>query len=292
MNWDDLRFFLAAVRLQTYSAAAAELGVNRTTVARRITQLERRLGQALFVHNSQQYRLTGFGETLYQQACSLEKNIHSLEDSLGLSEQMLEGQLRIAAPLGLGPEFIRELASFSQDYPQIRWELLNTVDPIIALNQRRADVAIAVSSSCPGHIHGHLLGELTRAPYASEEYLKKIPASAPLDQHHWIGWGEELGESQAAKWMARELPDSIYKPAEVNSWNAILAAVRGGLGVAHLWRFLADSDPELQTIRDTTEELSMGLWLMRPANIPASPRVKAFIKTLKPLLQARITLKT
>lgn len=288
MNWDDLRFFLAAVRLQTYSAAATELRVNRTTVARRISQLERRLGQALFVHHNQQYQLTSFGEELFQQACRLEDNIHSLEETLGLGEQLLDGHLRIAAPLGLGPEFIPELAAFSGQFPQIRWELLNTVDPVAALNQRKADVALAVSNSCPNHIRGHFIGELARAPYASKGYLKKIAANTPLEHHHWIAWGQELGESQAAKWMARELPDSVYKPAEVNSWNAILAAVQSGLGVAHLWCFLADENRQLHPIREPTDELSMGLWLMRPANIPANPRIKAFIQYLKPLLSERI----
>lgn len=288
MNWDDLRFFLAAVRLQTYSAAATELRVNRTTVARRIVQLERRLGQALFTHQKHLYQLTAFGEELYQQACRLEDNINSLEETLGLGEQLLDGQLRVAAPLGLGPEFIPELAAFSALYPQIRWELLNTVDPIAALNQRKADVALAVSNTCPSHIRGHLIGELARAPYASKQYLKYIPAETALEQHHWIGWGQELAESQAAKWMARELPDSIYKPAEVNSWNAILAAVKGGLGVAHLWCFLADNDRQLRAIRAPTTELSMGLWIMRPANISANPRVKVFIQTLRESLAKRI----
>jgi DNA-binding transcriptional LysR family regulator len=289
MNWDDLRFFLAAVRLQTYSAAAIELRVNRTTVARRIGQLERRLGHALFLHHNQHYQLTTFGNELFQQAIQLEDNINSLEDSLGLGDQLLEGHLRIAAPLGLGPEFIPELAAFSSQYPQIRWELLNTVDPIAALNQRKADVAVAVSNSCPIHIRGHFIGELARAPFASKQYLKKIPVSYPLEQHHWIGWGQELGESLAAKWMVRELPDNIYKPAEVNSWNAILAAVRGDLGVAHLWCFLADGDRQLQAIREPTAELSMGLWIMRPENIPASPRVKVFIQSLQESLANRIS---
>ena len=98
-----------------------------------------------------------------------------------------------------------------------------------------------------------------------------------------------MAESQAAKWMARELPDDIYKPAEVNSWNAILAAVKSGLGVAHLWCFLADSDKQLRAIRPPEAELSMGLWLMRPANIPANPRVKVFIRTLRDSLTKRIT---
>lgn len=288
MNWDDLRYFLAAVRLRTFSAAAAELRVNRTTVARRIQQLERRLGQSLFIHQHKEYRLTDFGEELYQQACKLEHNIQSLEETLGLGEQLLDGHLRIAAPLGLGPEFIGELAIFSRSYPQIRWEMLNTVDPIAALNQRKADVALAVSPSCPEHIRGHFIGELARALYASKSYLRQIPAQTPLSQHHWIGWGQDLAESQAAKWMARELPDTVYKPAEVNSWNAILAAVRSGLGIAHLWCFLAKNDKRLQAIREPTEELSMGLWLMRPAQIPANARVKVFIQTLKPLLEKRL----
>ncbi len=289
MNWDDLRYFLAAVRGGTFSAAAVELGVNRTTVARRINQLERRLGHTLFIHQQKHYQLSQFGEDLYQQAIRLEQEILSLEEKLGLGEEHLEGQLRIAAPLGLGPEFISDLTAFSQQYPQIRWELLNTLDPIAALNQRKADVAIAVGNTCPPHIRGHFLGEMQRAVYASPRYLKRIPAETPLAGHHWIGWGQDLADSQAAKWIARELPDSVYKPAEVNSWNAILAAVRSGLGVAHLWCFLANSDRQLKAIRPPDDELSMGLWLMRPAHLPANARIKAFINTLRPALKARLS---
>lgn len=288
MNWDDLRYFLAAVRGQNFSTAARELNVNRTTVARRIAQLERRLGHSLFVHQNNQYQLSAFGEELFQQATRLELDIQGLEERLGIAEERLEGHLRVAAPLGLGPEFISELSEFSKAYPQIRWELLNTIDPVAALNQRKADVALAVSNTCPAHIRGHFLGELTRAVYASRGYLRRFPAETPLAKHHWVGWGQDLSDSQAAKWMARELPDDVYKPAEVNSWNAVLAAVKNGLGVAHLWCFLAERDRQLKAIRQPDAELSMGLWLMRPANIPANARVKVFVRSMRDLLGERV----
>ena len=289
MNWDDLRYFLAATRCGTFSSAGSELGVNRTTVARRIGQLERRLGHPLFTHQNNQYELSPFGSRLYQQASRLEKELLNLEENLGLSdEEQLAGELRIAAPLGLGPEFIAELSAFSRDYPQVRWELLNTIDPIAALSQRKADVAISVSNTCPPHIRGHFIDEMQRAVYASKSYVKRIPAETPLAQHHWIGWGKDLAESQAARWIARELPDDVIKPAQVNSWNAILAAVKSGLGVAHLWCFLAEQDKQLVAIRPPDSSLAMGLWLMRPANLPANARVKAFIRSLRPALQQRL----
>ncbi len=288
MNWDDLRFFLAAVRARTYSGAAAELGVNRTTVARRVGQLEQSVGRALFSFSGNHYQLTPAGEELYQHARELEHFVGGLEGKLGLEEEQLSGQLRIAASLGLGPEFVPELAALSTTYPQLQWELVNALDPIASLSQRKADVAIAVSNHCPAHLKGHYLGELQRAIYASKGYLKRVAADAELAQHHWIGWGRDLAQSQAAKWMSANLPATVQRPAEVNSWQALKAAVLAGVGVAHLWCFLADADTRLQRIRPATTELSMGLWLMRAGDMPANARARAFEASVAPALAARI----
>lgn len=288
INWDDLKYLLATVQWGTYSLAARELGVNRTTVARRISTLEKQLGAALFEHTQDGYQLTEIGQQVLDSAQQLNREVGELESRVLKQEHQLTGALRVAAPLGLGPEFMPELADFSQAHPGIKLELINTVDPMASLNLRKADVGIGVSHQLPDYLSGHCVGELSRALYASKAYLKRNKANADFSQHLWVGWGKEMTNTLVAKWMQRNLPADVNIPIRVNSWHALREAVSGGMGVAHLWCFLAQGDKNLLRLRPPCAELAIDLWLFQHAEMPGNPRINAFMDTMQPALKARI----
>src|SRR5688572_33104825 len=68
MDWDGLRFFVAVVRAGRATAAAKRLGVDQTTVSRRLAALEAELGGALFYRTSERYRLTDLGQAVFAEA--------------------------------------------------------------------------------------------------------------------------------------------------------------------------------------------------------------------------------
>lgn len=287
INWNDLKYLLATAQAGSYSLAAVDLGVNRTTVARRIEALEAQLGSPLLENSNTGYTLTEQGLQALKSARQLEKEINKLESQLTQGSEVLRGSLRVAAPLGLGPEFMKELAAFSFQYPEIRLELINTLDPVSSLNQRTADVAIAIGHELPEYINGNLITELERALYASQNYLQQNPEPMKFSQHRWIGWGKEMPHTQVAKWMQHNLEATTTIAAHVNSWHALRAAVEEGMGVSHLWCFLAKDMKGVKKISDVSPDLTIGLWLCHHKDVQNNRRVTAFIEMMEPLLKQR-----
>lgn len=288
LNWNDLKYLLATVQAGSYNRAAEELGVNRTTMARRIAALERQLGAPLLESSHRGYRLTEQGQLALDSARQLEEEIHQLENRLSQSSEELRGSLRVASPLGLGPEFMPELAAFSATHPAVRMELINTQDPVSSLNQRQADVGIAVCHDLPDYLTGRRVAVLQRAVYAAKHYLEDYPASLPLGEHRWVGWGREMAHTEVAKWMQHHLPVETEVSVRVNSWHALREAVHQGLGISHLWCFLAEQADNLRAISPVTEALDIGLWLCHHSEVQHNRRVNTFLQTLPPLLQQRV----
>lgn len=288
LNWDDLHLFLNAIEAGSYSAAGARLGLNRTTVGRRVQALEKALEQPLFEQGPEGYRPTAAGQRLLRSARAMEREVQALNQALAGEQRRLQGPLRLAAPVGLGPEFMPQFAAFSSRYPDVQLELINAQDSLASISQRKADLGLCVTNSVPGHLQGHRVTRLRRALYASPDYLRRYPAERPLAQHHWVGWGREMLHSQAAQWMGAHLPPEIHVTAAVNSWPALREAVLAGLGVGPLWCFLADSDPRLVRVRDAVPELGIDLWLLVHRDVPVNERGSAFMDYTRPLLAQRV----
>ena len=98
INWDDLKYLLATVQSGSFSSAARELGVNRTTVARRIAILEKQLAAPLLEQTLSGYELTSAGEAAIASARHLEQHISELEQTLSKHSGDVSGPLRVAAP--------------------------------------------------------------------------------------------------------------------------------------------------------------------------------------------------
>ena len=287
MNWNDLRYFIAAVRRGSYSAAAQELGVARTTVARRIQALEKRLKQTLFVFHNNRFTLTEFGQSLFDRAQDLEQAMDGLQQELDI-DQAVQGDLRIAAPLGLGAEFVPAFAALSKRYPGLCWELVNAEDPLASLNMRQADMAIGLGDNCPVHLRRVEVLNMPRALYAANTYLKRYPADVALVEHQWLYWGESLSGSQAARWMAREIPAEATVVARLNSWHAMKLAVTEGLGVAPLWCCFADPMRGISRIGEVQPDLTMPLAIFAPQDRPMHARTRAAIGFLQQELSSRL----
>ena len=102
MSWDDYRFFLSVARTGQLSLAGKQLGVDHTTVARRIKSLEEFLNAKLFDRSPRGYALTRAGERLLPTAESIEKNAAHALDNVGGQQEKLAGRIRIGVPEGVG----------------------------------------------------------------------------------------------------------------------------------------------------------------------------------------------
>ena len=105
MEWSDLKVFLAAVRTGSYTAAGRRLGINRTTVGRRIDALESALGVSLFQHTPNGHAPTREGQDLLASAARIETEIDSLLARMTLPDDTPE-TIRIASSGGIASEIV------------------------------------------------------------------------------------------------------------------------------------------------------------------------------------------
>jgi DNA-binding transcriptional LysR family regulator len=288
LDWNDLKFFIGAVRAGNYTHAATRLKVNRTTIGRRIGALEGELGISLFEQTATGYRPTAAGRAVLECAEGIEREIDRLNERLATPHERLGGTVRIAVSGEIGTEFMGDLLAFRKSDPDIKLELLTARDALTNVLQRKADLGICLVPYRPENLRGVRIGELSQALYAAKSYIDALAAGHRFHDHDWIGWGKEAANSAAARWLKANLPDAAKISAEVNSWDAFKEAVLCGLGIGHMWCFVADREPSLVRIRDIEPELSMELWLLVRDDVPPDSRTKRLMEFLAPAMGRRI----
>jgi DNA-binding transcriptional LysR family regulator len=287
-DWDDLKFFITAVRAGNYTHAANRLKVNRTTVGRRINALESDLGISLFEQTPTGYRPTTAGRAVLESAEQIEREIEKLTERLAAPDQRVVSTVRVAVSGEIGTEFMAELLAFRKSEPDIKLELLTARDALTTVLQRKADLGICLVPYRPENTRGIRIGQLSQKLYASQGYLDALPSNHRFEDHDWIGWGKEAANSASARWLKTNLHDSAKISAEVNSWDAFKQAVQSGLGIGHMWSFVADREPSLVSIRDIEPELSMELWLLVRDDVPPDTRTKKLMEFLGAAMKRRI----
>ncbi len=275
MVWDDLRYYLSVARGSSLSDAARDLGVSYSTVSRRLKALEEALGVRLFDRNATGYELTQAGTEMLDAAQRIESEIVQLSRNVMGRDSRLSGHVRVATTDALATRFMPDVAAFTRRYPDIEVDLVSTPAPA-DVAMRDAEVALMAIDQPPESLVGRRLARLSSALYASRGYLEANPWGGDLSSHTWVGWDHGMEHIPAASWMRKNVPDA-HVACRVRTGLAVLAAVRDGLGVAHLLCFLADDDSELCRVSPPEPELETGLWLLTHADLVSTGRIRAFV---------------
>lgn len=272
MEWSDLKIFLAAVRAGSYTAAGRELGVNRTTVGRRIEALETALGVELFLHGPSGPAPTHSGQRLLAAAVAMERDADTIRDAFDPAVRP-HPPVRIASSAGIASEFLAELARFQVAEPAIPFELLAELDPVDAVTNRRADLGIALLRLPPKRLRGVQIATLSQARYG----LKGRTSDRPL------GWGHEIEHALPGQWTDAN-PVGVEAEAgghsAFNNWPQLKEAVLAGLGTAALWCFAADGATGLEQLARPDPRNDYPLWLVHRAKMPPGHgllRLSAFL---------------
>lgn len=283
MEWSDLEVYLAAVRTGSYTAAGRLLKVNRTTIGRRVEALEKALGLPLFEYSPLGPSPTPAGARLLKAAEAMEREVAAMMAEIAIPSA-IEPPVRIAGSGGLAAEFLPELASFRRAHPQVPVELLGELDPVEAVTQRRADLAIALVRSPPLRLAGIQLGVVRQAMYRK--------AGAGSEALPPLGWGFEFGAAiPGGNWASANPSGEAAQTAGLatcNSWGGLKQAVLAGLGQASLPCFVADAESELVRVSEPDTRHDCPLWLLHRAKAPPGPGLARLIEHLRHALAARI----
>jgi molybdate transport repressor ModE-like protein len=236
-TWDDLRILLAVHRAGTLSAAARELGVNQSTVSRRVARLARLFRATLLEARGGRYALTSAGLLALQRAEVVEAEIHTLERQLDRLDDRPEGTVRLSAPDGLGSVVIAaRLAAFREEHPGIEL-LLAAESPVVNLVQREADVAVRVVRSTQRELLVRRIARVGFLPYATADYLTRRDGRRELRDDDDLVVHDNAGDSPETRWLLARVPRGRVR-FQSPSPLGVEAAVAGGAGVGMLPGYL------------------------------------------------------
>jgi DNA-binding transcriptional LysR family regulator len=273
-RWDDLRVFLAILRHGSFSGAASALGIEQSTVSRRIAALEAALGGALFDRAAGGPRATELALELRPKAERVEQEVRELIDQASAQGAEIEGRVRLALTESFAVQVVipHVLADLRTLYPKLRVDLI-VGERAADLGQREADLALRFFRPREGDLVAKRIVVLPTAVLAHERYLagrQQLSAEA-LD---WIVLDHE---STTLTELAHLTSHIKVEPAlRTNGHLAQVEAVRAGLGVALLTVALTRLDPGLRVVNvDLPPSPDLELWLVTPRSLSRVPRVRA-----------------
>jgi DNA-binding transcriptional LysR family regulator len=284
IDWDDVRYFLAVARGGSVRAAAEQLGVNHSTVIRRVAQLEERLGAQMFEKLPSGYRLTDAGEDILEFADQMKASSQQLETRVFGRDQGVRGLLRMTLPPFLATHLLMsDFAEFARLHPDIEMEVLSTGD-IANLTNREADVAIRIvgdRKNLPLNLHGLKGPDLSGSVYMSRDRLAAWRAGA-TDPIRWIVVdGNELPD-----WARKGEVPTTESPFKTPDAGAQIAAARQGIGITRLPCFVGDADPLLARVPGADLHMYGTLWLLTQGETRKTKRVRLFTEFVSKRLTA------
>ncbi|MFC0283830.1 LysR family transcriptional regulator [Camelimonas abortus] len=280
VSLDDFRMVRAVARARGLAGAAAALGVNSSTVFRRLARLEATLGCALFERRRGGYALTPAGEEMVAVAETMEAAAAGFLRRVEGTDPAPSGELRVTTSDGLMTPLLADiLRRFRQTYPLIRLELVLD-NARLNLSRRDADIAIRATDRPPETLVGRRIGRIAWAVYGRRADFPDADGATPPQPGagvSWIGLGGELAAIRPARFVRDLAGGDDNVGFRVNTVRALAEAVSMGLGVAPLPCMCGDIRPDLVRLSQPYNDIATSLWLLTHPDLRNAPRVRAFM---------------
>jgi DNA-binding transcriptional LysR family regulator len=280
-DWDDLRYFLALARHESTIGAGRALGVDQSTVHRRLAELERCLGCQLVHRHPAGYRLTELGQDLVAHAERVEESVRAFEQRLEDSRRDDVGVIRLTCPEPLVYRLTRSgfLDRFHSRHPGLRVAFVMS-DRELDLMKGEADVALRSGDTDDRELVGRKIADSIWAVYASRRYVERHGAPRAvedLNRHPLIGFDASMSGHRAARWFALVAPGATIV-ARNDGVLGLVHSTKSGVGVAALPTALGDAEPDLVRVLGPIPELTRAWRLLTSPELRSSARVSAFFE--------------
>lgn len=278
LPWDDLRLLDAVARAHTLPGAAVRLGIDHSTVFRRLRQIEATLGAPVFERGPGGYVPTQAGTEIVALAARIDEDLSAALRRVSGQAPAPAGEVRIAtSDLLLFELVLPLLGAFRAQCPSIRLDLVAGNTPL-NLSRRDADVAIRATGAPPDTLVGRKVARIAWAPYAAGTLLEQVGGDRLQAEGPWVGFGDALaGLGGAAR--LRDMPPERLA-FRFDTVGGILAGVVAGLGVGLLPCFAGDRQPDLARLGPPIAALASDLWLLTHADLRNAPRIRLVLDFL------------
>ncbi len=276
-NWDDYRYFATLAQTGSVRASAELLGVNPSTVTRRLDGLESRLEQKLFVRSHAGLQLTADGRLLLERLEPLALELAGLDAQFSGTGAEMAGTVRITIPDVLAIILMEEFARYSLANPGVRLEFIPAYRAL-DLMRGQADMALRVTDRPPEELVGRQLGYTRLAVYGSREYLKDHDPFRAPEAAAWIESGVEAVRAPAFR--SRYFP-RVPSGVRCNSLLLQQAAAAAHLCITLLPCALGDADPRLARVGDLEPLEARPVWLLFPQELRGVARIRSVSEFLQ-----------
>jgi DNA-binding transcriptional LysR family regulator len=263
-DWDLLQSFLAVARTGKLTVAAKRLGVDHSTLSRRLTTLEASLGAKVFERALSGYTLTHQGENLLARAEAMESTALAIQSDVGEGRSQVSGTVRIGAPDGFGTAFLAPvIGELAAAQPDLHIDIVATPRSF-SLSKREADIAIGLSRPAHGRLHVRKLTDYRLGLYA---------AKAATGLWQGVGSVEAIGRRPFISYIDDLIfaPELDYVPPAVKALEprirssnliAQYQACAAGAGLCILPCFLAEPDARLVRVLPGEVSLTRTFWMI------------------------------
>lgn len=279
MNWDSLKVFLSIARIGSLSGAAKELGVNHSTIFRRLNAFEAEIGGLLFERINNRYELTTLGHELLKLALNIENAFDSINRHIVSKDIQPKGMVKITAPNNIAYRYLpRYITEFNLQYPDIQIELLVS-NQEFNMSNRQADIAVRSTSSPAEHLIGRQVCALSWSVFASNAYEDKFGLPNNIDEltnHVLIGATGDMCRLPAFILQDKYFADQVI--TRCDDLTAMSYFVESGQGLA----FLPDdqSRPELIKLFAIQGNQPSNIWLLTHPDLRNVERIKLVMQYL------------
>jgi DNA-binding transcriptional LysR family regulator len=273
-SWDDYRYVQAVAETKSLAGAADLLGVNHSTVFRRINTIEEALGARLFERGRGGYALTPAGEEMVALAARMNDEITTFERRIAGRDVKPSGELRITINDTMMAHLMTPVfSSFLKACPDVRLDIVVT-NAALNLSKRDADIAIRATAAPPENLVGRRVATAAWAVYGPLRFRNRDLVD--LFSERWVGLGDNLSHIVPSKWLAEHVaPERVVM--RINTVLGLAEAIESEVGLGLLPCFIGDTLTNLVALSEPLGDLGSSLWLLTHPDLRQSARVRAFM---------------
>ncbi|WP_028224179.1 LysR family transcriptional regulator [Paraburkholderia ferrariae] len=282
IDWDDLRLLVAIAREGTMRAAALACDLSPPTLSRRLTDLERRLGEPLIDRVPSGCTPTAFGAKVLAWAEQMEDLAHRIAraaDATGHGGP--RGTVRINASEWPSYMLMKLIGSFQDRLPGLAIEVLTSRRPY-SLARREADIALWTECPDEGDLFVRRIGRIRFGLYASRDYYlrhKQAIARKEWEKLSLVGLDDRQADHRVTQWL-RDLPGASAPALRNSSGMGVLQGVLGGSGLGVLAQLAGSTTSELVCVEKHIKTLDQDVWLVQHPALRDSERMRTVANLL------------
>ena len=274
LSWDEFRLIKAIADARSLVGAAEGLGLNHSTIFRRLGAVEETLGIRLFERSRAGYLPTPAGEEMVALATTMADSVVAFERHVVGRDVKATGQLRVTTVDSIAVCILPPLlARFRQANPGVTLDI-NLSPQHLNLSRRDADVAIRATNDPPETLVGRRVSGVRWAVYSSRELAAEYGAGL-MEAAPWIGFSDNFGAPAVRRWTEEKI-GLRRVVCRVNSVLTLAETIAAGAGAGVLPCYVGDRRDGLARFGKPIGELDIDLWLLTHPDLRHAARVRAF----------------